>query len=132
MLEINIFFAVHPLYVVGNILHRPGSIERDRGYNIFKGGGPHVGKYAPHTLGLNLKDSADLSTGEEPEGWFGCLVFKWDVVETVLDAVLLLDQAAGLAHDRQGAQAEEVDLEEAERLKNWEFELCDRLGDGAP
>ena len=42
-----------------------------------------------------------------------------------LDAVILLDQIARLAHDGQRGQAEEVDLQQADRFDDAHFELRD-------
>ena len=49
------------------------------------------------------------------------------LLQVELDLVALFDQVAGALHDGQGRQAEEIDLEQAERLDDRHLELGDRF-----
>ena len=99
--------------VGGNVVHRPGSVQGDQGGEVVYGRGAEVADVAAHARRLELEDAGRLAGGEELE----CLgVVERDAIEIDLDAALLPDEVDGVTQDRQVREAEEVELQESERL----------------
>ncbi len=124
------FIPVHAADENRNIVDRPRPIQRNGGDDVLEHGGAHLGEDPAHALGLDLEDAADFAAGEEVEGPASRFAFEGHVVQLVFDAVALPDQPPGLPHDREGAEAQKVDLEQADGLQNGELVLGDGLGDG--
>ena len=129
MFEFHRLKTVQSLNKAGNIFHGARTVERDHGDDVLKSRRLHLDQRAPHAGAFHLKDAADFAAGEEGKGVFGGFALIGDVVEAVFDAVALLDEAGGLAHHREGAEAEEVNLEEADGFEDGEFVLGDGAGD---
>ena len=121
-------FTVHAPDEGWDVLQRAGPVKRDHGDNVLEGRGLHLGQHAAHALALHLEDPADFSAGEQGEGVTGSIPFVGNVFQRVDNVVPLLDQPCSLAHDRQGAEAEEVDLEQPDRLQDREFVLRNGAG----
>ena len=118
------FLAVHAPDVARDELQRAGAVERHHGDDVVQVVRAHLHQEAGHPCAFQLEDAGRVPRAEKFER-LG--VIDRDVVQVQLHAVALLDQVAGALHDRQGGQAEEVHLEQPERLDDRHLELGHRL-----
>ena len=124
------FLAVLPADVGRDVVHRPGAEERDHRCQVVYRARLRLPDVAAHPRRLELEDSARLARREQVER---LRVVERNVVEVELDPALLPDQVDGVAQDRQVGEAEEVELEESERLDAVHLVLGhQRVGVGRP
>ena len=96
-----------------DVLHRARPVEGDHGGEVVDRGRPELADVAPHPRRLQLEDAGRLARGQEGEGR---RVVEGDPLEVDLDAALLPDPVHGGPQDRQVGEAQEVELEEPQRL----------------
>ena len=96
-----------------DVVHRPGPEEGDHRGQVEHRRRPQLLDVAAHARRLELEHAGRLARRQQLEG-LG--VLERQVVEVDLDAALLLDEVDGLAQDGQVGEAQEVELEQAERL----------------
>ena len=116
--------AVHAVDVAGDELQRAGAVERHHSDDVSQVLRLHLHDVAGHAGAFQLEDACGMPAAQELEG-LG--VVDGDVVQGESLAVALLDQVAGALHDGEGGQAQEVHLEQAERLDDRHFKLRHRL-----
>ncbi len=84
-------------------------------------------------ISINMRRMPAPSTWNRPStsprdiNWNAARSLTGNVVEIQIDAVILLDQIARLAHDGQRREAEEVHLQQPDRFDDAHFELRDRF-----
>ena len=89
---------------------RARSVEGDKSHDLLVLGRPHVLDRGGHARGLDLEDAGGAALAHEPED---LRVVEGDLVDVDVDAVVGLYVGERLGDDRQGAQAQEVHLEQA-------------------
>ena len=127
--------GVHAADVFGDVLHRPGAEEGDGGDDVVEALGLHVHHQLAHARAFHLEDALHVAAAEHLERLIHPLVVVrrrpdladvvGNVVHRVAHAVALLDQLRRLAHDRQRAQAQEIDLQQADLLDDLHRPLAD-------
>ena len=106
--------AVLPPDVRRDVVHRPGPEERHHRREVVDRRRPQLPDIATHARGLQLEHARRLARGQQLER---LRVIERDVVDVdALAAPLLEDEVDRLAQDGQVRQAQEVELEQAERL----------------
>ncbi len=103
-----------------DVVHRARPVERDHGRQVVDRGGPELADVAAHARRLELEDARRLARGEQLER---PAVVERDAVEVDLDAAVLADEVDRPAKDREVGEAEEVELEQAERLDAVHLDL---------
>ena len=96
-----------------DVVHRAGAVERDHRREVVDRGRAQLADVAAHARGLELEDAGRLARGQQLEG---LRVVERDRVEIDGDPAVLLDEVDRLAQDRQVREAQEVELEQAQRL----------------
>ncbi len=91
----------------------PGPEEGDHGRQVVDRGRPELLDVAAHARRLELEDAGRLARGQQLEG-LG--VVERDGLEVDALAAVLLDEVDRLAQDGQVGEAQEVELEQAQRL----------------
>ena len=121
--EGDLLLARLPLRVVRDVLHRPRPVERDERDQILEDGRLHLPQRLAHARRLELEDADRLAAGEHRVGLL--------VVERDRRDVDAADQLDRLVDHVEVAQAEEVHLQQAERLDVVHRELGHDLLVGA-
>ena len=111
-----------------DVLHRARAVERHERDEVLKLRGLHLPQRVAHAGALELEDAGCVALAEHR---VRRLVVERQVRDVDLDALRLLDQPDRLVDHVEVAQAEEVHLEEAERLDVAHRVLRDELGVGA-
>ena len=106
--------------VGGDARHRPRPIEGHHGGNVEDARRAQLLDVAAHPWGLELEHARRLAGCQEGKG-LG--VIKRNLVEINLDAAGLADAINRRSEDRQVRQAEEVKLQQAERLHSVHLDL---------
>ena len=96
-----------------DVVHRARAVERHHGREVEHGRGLELPDVAAHARGLELEDARRLARREQLER---LRVVQRDVVQVHRDVAVVLDQVHGLAQDREVGEAQEVELEQAQRL----------------
>ena len=96
-----------------DVVHRARPVERHHRGEVVDRRRLELTDVAAHARGLELEHAGRLARCEELER---LRVVERDVVEIDGDPAVLLDEVHGLAQDREVGQAEEVELEQAQRL----------------
>ncbi len=112
-----------PLGVVRDVLHRPRPVERDERDQVLEDRRLHLAERLAHARGLELEDAHRLAAREHRVGLL--------VVERDRRHVDAADQLDRLVDHVEVAQAEEVHLQQAERLDRVHRELGHDLLVGA-
>ena len=120
----DLFFAVHAFDVLRDKSQRPGSVKRHHGDDVRQVVRFHLHEVTRHARAFQLKDAGGVPRSQEFEGF---RVINRDVIQVQLHPATLFDQVAGALHNRQGRQAQEIHLEQAQRLDDRHFELGDRF-----
>jgi len=131
-------FPVQPPVVHGDVLHRPGAKQGDGRDDVFKRLGAHLGQHFAHPGAFHLEHANGFPAPDQVEHLLhharllriGRVRPVGDVLHRVADAVILLDQIARLAHDRQRGQPQEVHLEQPDRFAGLHIELRHQLNGG--
>ncbi len=105
--------AVLPADVGRDVVHRPGAVERDHRREVEDRRRAELADVAPHAGRLELEDAGRLARAQELER---LRVVERDVVEVDVDPAVGLDQVDGVLQDREVREAQEVELQEAQRL----------------
>ena len=105
--------AVLAANVGRNICHRSRAIERHHRGQVVDARGTELLDVAPHSRGFQLEDSGCLARCQQLKRF---LIVKWDAIKVDLDPAGGLDPVDRRAQDREVCEAEEVELQEAERL----------------
>ena len=106
--------------VGGDVGHRAGAEERDHGRQVLHLGRLEVLHVAAHPRALELEDAGRLPGREQLEG---LRVVQRQLVDVDLHAPVHADQVDGIGQDGQVDEAQEVELEEAQRLAGVHLEL---------
>ncbi len=127
--------GVHAADVFGDVLHRAGPEEGDGGDDVVEAARLHLHHQLAHAGAFHLEHAQHVAAAEHVERGFHALVavlagaghadVGGDVVHCVAHAVALLDELRRLAHDGQGAEAEEIDLQQADLLDDLHRPLAD-------
>jgi hypothetical protein len=104
-----------------NVVHGTGPVERDHGSQVIDGRGAQIAHVPAHAGRLQLEDARRLARREQLEGR---RIVERDPVQVDLDPPVGPDQVDGLTQDRQVRQAQEVELEEAQRLDRMHLVLA--------
>ena len=112
--------AVLPADVGRDVVHRPRAVQGDHRSEVVDRRRPELADVAPHARRLELEDAGRLAARQQLERRG---VVERDRIEVDLDPAVGLDQLDRLAQDRQVRQAEEVELEQPERLDGVHLEL---------
>ena len=99
--------------VVRDVVHRARPVERDHGRQVVDRRGLELADVAPHPRRLQLEDAGRLAGRQQLER---LPIVQRDPVQVDLDAAVRPDQVHRLAQDRQVREAQEVELEEPQRL----------------
>ena len=99
--------------VVRDVVHRARTVQGDHRRQVVHGGRLQLADVAPHARRLQLEDAGRLAGRQQLER---LRVVQRDPVQVDLDAAVRPDQVDRLAQDRQVRQAQEVELEQAQRL----------------
>ena len=109
--------------------HRAGPVERTDGGDVLELVGPHRAQQRPHRAAVELEDAegvAPLQQGVRRP------VVEGEVLEDHGLAAVGLDVLEAVVEDRQVAQAQEVHLDQAQRLARRVVELGDHGAVGGP
>ncbi len=87
MAILHLRFAVHAADVIGDEVHRAGTIERHHGDDVIQAGGFHLHQPLGHPRTFQLEDAQGVAFAEE---LVGLRVVGGDVVEGVMNAVTRL------------------------------------------
>ena len=117
------FLAVLAVGVGRDVLHRARPVERDEGDQILELGRLDLAERLAHAGRLELEDAGRLAAGEHRVGLL--------VVHRDRGDVEVAEQLAGLVDHVEVAQAEEVHLQQSERLDVLHRELGDDFLVGA-
>ena len=112
----DLLLPVLPLRVDRDVLHRPRAVERDERDQVLEHGGLHLAERLAHARRLELEDTVRLAAREHR---VGLLVVERDRPDVEAAA----DQRDRLVDHVEVAQAEEVHLQQAERLDRVHREL---------
>ena len=104
---------VPPVDEVRDQLHRSRPVERDHGDDVLQALGPEAAERVAHARRLQLEHAEGLGLAEE---LVGRGVVEGDLVEIELDPPGLADQLDRVGEHGEGAQPQEVHLEQAELL----------------
>ena len=102
------FAAVHAVNVVVNILHRAGAEEADSGDDVIELCRLHLHQHPSHALPFDLEDTHHVSSRQQI---VDTPIAGGNNVQVQVHAVPLADQFTGAAHNGQGGEAQEVNLE---------------------
>ncbi len=105
--------AVLAADVGGDVVHRAGPVQRDHRREVVDRGRAQLANVAPHARRLELEDAGRLARGEQLERPG---VVERDPIEIDGDPAVRGHELHRLAEDRQVREAQEVELEQAERL----------------
>ena len=94
-------------------LHRPGAVERVHGDNVADRLRLELAQVLAHPRRLELEDAHSFAVGENLESF---RISKLQVVQVDCLPELLLDHFQGVLDHCQGAQAQDIDLEQADFL----------------
>ena len=114
--------------VVGDELHRPRPVQRVQGDQVLELGRLHQAQGVAHAGRLELEDARGVAPGHHR---VGRAVVEGQRVHVEPHAAGLLDHLDGAVDHVQVAQAEEVHLEQPERIDVAHRELGHDLGVGA-
>ena len=106
--------------VGGDVGHRSRAEEGDHGGQVAHLGRLELLDVSAHAGAFQLEDAHRLAGGEELEG---LAVVERQQVDVQANAAVLLHQVDGIGQDRQVGEAQEVELQEAERLAGVHLEL---------
>ena len=107
---VRVFLARH---VAGNRLHRPRAVQRNRGDDVLEVARAHALQKRPHARGFQLEHAVGVALGDHG---VHTRIVEGDVLGLDLYALALLHQRLGVHDDVQRAQAQEVHLQQAQRL----------------
>ncbi len=138
MLVFDRLFPMQPPVVHRDVLHRPGAVEGDGRNDVLKGLGAHLRQHLAHPGAFHLKDADRLASSNQVEHLLNHARLDRvvrvrpvrDVLHRVAYTVILLDQLARLAHDRQRGQPQKVHLEQPDRFAGLHIELRHQLDRG--
>ena len=111
--------------VGGNVLHRARAVQGHQGDEVLELRRLDLPQRVAHAGALELEDAGRVALAEHR---VRRLVVERQVRDVDLDALRLRDQPHGLVDDVEVAQAEEVHLEQAERLDVAHRVLRDEFG----
>ena len=115
--------AVLPVDVGRDVVHGARPIERGHGHDVLEAVGLEALQAVAHAGTFELEHADRIGPGEQ---LVGLAIVERDLGEVDVDAAAALDELHGLLQDRQGLEAEEVELHQARRLD----QLPVVLGDG--
>jgi hypothetical protein len=115
---------VHTRDVIGDEVHRAGTVERHHGDDVIEVAGFISTTQRVIPVPSSWKTPAVCPFAQQ---FKGLGVVGGDVAQVVFLAGALADQVAGARHDRQRGEAEEIDLEHAHAVEDAHFELGDGL-----
>ena len=115
--------AVLAADVGGNVRHRPRAEEGDHGGQVADFGRLELLDVSAHPRALQLEDAHRVAAAEQLEG---LRVIQWQIVDVELDRPMRPYQLDGLRQDCQVDEAQEVELQQAERLAGVHLELGHR------
>ena len=132
----DLLFPAQASVVGGDVVHRPGAVERDAGDDVLEAPRPHVAQHELHAFALHLKHADRLPPPQQGEGLvqhspglfvpLDHLVPERDVLHGVGDALMLEDQVAGAAQNGQRRQPQKIDFQQADRFAGLHRELRHR------
>ena len=115
--------AVLAADVGGDVRHRPGPEEGDHGGQVAHLGRLELLDVSAHAGALQLEDAHRVAAAQQLEG---LRVVQRQVVDVEADGPMRPHQLDGLRQDREVDEAQEVELQEAERLAGVHLELGHR------
>ena len=119
-------FAVLAADVRRDVVHRPGTEERDHGHDVFDAVRLEIADVPPHTRGLELEHAGRLTRAQQIER---LLVVERDLLAHDAHAARFVDQSERLVEDREVAEPEEVELQNAKLVERLVLVLAlDRFG----
>ena len=116
--------AVLPRRVARDVLHRPGSVQRDQRDHVLEHRRLHGTESITHPRRLELEHAGRVGTCEH-------LVGLAVVHRDLRDVEAVADERDGLVDHVEVSQPEEVDLEQSQRVDVLHRELRDDFGVGA-
>ena len=100
-------------HVAGDRLHRPRTVQRNRGDDVLEVARAHALQELPHARGFQLEHAVGVALGDHV---VHARVVEGDVLGSYARPAALLHQRLGVHDDVQRAQAQEVHLQQAQRL----------------
>ena len=116
--------AVFARDVIRNQIHRPRSIQRDQGDNVFKTVGPRLLQHVAHAARFKLEHRRGIGAGKNPVG--RDVIERQQFERRVVGRIEALDVTQRPVEDGEGGQAQEVELDQARRFDVVLVELADR------
>ena len=107
---------------VGVRTHRAGTVQGADGRDVFEVVGLHELEEVAHTATIQLEDAEGVASSQQ---LVGLLVVEGQVVEVRVRLAVERNVLKGVGHDGQVTQAQEVHLQQAQRLARRVVELRD-------
>ncbi len=127
MAVFDLFLAVHALDIGGYKFQWARPVERYHRNNVIDILRLHLHHITRHTVAFQLEDARGVALIDELERF---CVLDGDIFQGQIGPMSFFNQLARARHNGQGAQAQEIDLEQPQRANDRHFELCNGL-DGA-
>ncbi len=119
----DLLVAMHAADIRGDEIHGARAVECHHSDDVGQLARLHLHQIAAHAGAFHLEDTQDVPSSQKGIGF---RVIDGDGLDIHFDPMSLPDHLAGASHDRQGGEAQKIDLQQTQRVQDLHLKLGHR------